>query len=428
MPADFIDPAALCVGMFVELELGWMAHPFPTGSFRISSDKQIAIIRGLGLQQVRIRPERGDPPTAVDRGVPPAQSPSDALLLTSTGGARPGLVAREARLELIGAQQRGLAQCERRFGDAIRLYRQVLEQVGSKPRSAREQAVQLVDGLVGELLGQGESAIRLLSEGMGDKSAMHPINVAVLSLLLGRSMGLAQAELTELGLAAFFHDLGKTQLPDRVRLLEDSFTGAEHSLYQEHVALGVALGRRMDLPSGVLQAMAQHHELADGSGFPARLRGAQIAPAARILALVNCYENLCNPGRPAAALTPHEALSLLFAQMKAGFDASTLDAFIRMMGVYPPGSVVQLVDERYAVVVSVNSARPLRPRLIVHESGVDKGEALVLDLEQAPALGIRRSIKPASLPRAAMDYLSPRQRICYFFERAIEPGQQRTVA
>lgn len=427
MQAEFIDPAALRVGMFVELELGWMAHPFPTGSFRISSDKQIAIIRGLGLQRVRIRPERGDPPTAVDQGGPPAQSPSDARLSPSSGAARAGLVARDARLELIGVQQRGLAQCERRFGDAIRLYQQVLEQVGSKPRSARDQGVQLVEGLVGELLGQGESAIRLLSEGMGDKSAMHPINVAVLSLLLGRAMGLVQAELADLGLAAFFHDLGKTQLPDRARLLEDSFTGAEHSLYQEHVALGVALGRRMDLPPGALQAMAQHHELADGSGFPARLRGAQISPAARILALVNRYENLCNPARPAAALTPHEALSLVFAQMKSRFDGTTLDAFIRMMGVYPPGSVVQLVDERYAVVVSVNTARPLRPRLIVHEPGVDKGEALVLDLEQAPALGIRRSIKPANLPRAAMDYLSPRQRICYFFERAIEPGAQRAV-
>ena len=79
------------------------------------------------------------------------------------------------------------------------------------------------------------------------------------------------------------------------------------------------------------------------------------------------------------------------------------------------------VDDRYAIVVSVNSARPLKPRVIVHDVGVPKDEALVLDLEDAPGIGIRRSVKPASLPKASMDYLSPRQRICYFFERALDP-------
>jgi hypothetical protein len=89
------------------------------------------------------------------------------------------------------------------------------------------------------------------------------------------------------------------------------------------------------------------------------------------------------------------------------------------MGVYPPGSVVQLVNDRYAIVVSVNSSRPLRPRVIVHDSRVPKDEAPILDLETVPELGIRRSLKPSQLPRDALDYLSPRKRICYFFERAV---------
>jgi hypothetical protein len=169
-----------------------------------------------------------------------------------------------------------------------------------------------------------------------------------------------------------------------------------------------------------VQAIAQHHELIDGSGFPARLRGERLSVPAKILALVNRYENLCNPSRPAAAITPHDALALIFAQLKTRFDSVALSAFIRMMGVYPPGSVVQLVDERFAIVVSVNSSRPLKPRVIVYEPGISKHEALILDLEQAPNIGIRRSLKPSALPKAAMDYLSPRQRICYFFERAID--------
>ena len=135
---------------------------------------------------------------------------------------------------------------------------------------------------------------------------------------------------------------------------------------------------------------------------------------------MNHYDGLCNPANRVDTLTPHEALSVLFAKEKAHFDPATLNAFIRMMGVYPPGSVVQLVNGLYALVVSVNSARPLRPKVIVHDPDALQGHGPVLDLESLPELGILRSLKPSQLPRAALDYLSPRQRIYYFFERAVE--------
>jgi len=86
--------------------------------------------------------------------------------------------------------------------------------------------------------------------------------------------------------------------------------------------------------------------------------------------------------------------------------------------VYPPGSTVQLTDDRYALVVGVNSSRPLKPSVLVHEPGVARDEALVLDLDQAEDLGIRRSIKPLQLPQGAYEYLAPRQRVAYFFEPA----------
>ena len=88
------------------------------------------------------------------------------------------------------------------------------------------------------------------------------------------------------------------------------------------------------------------------------------------------------------------------------------------MGVYPPGSVVQLTDDRYAIVVGVNSMRPLKPRVMVHDAKVPRDEALVLDLESSPGLGIRRSIRPQQLPPASLDYLAPRPRVAYFFEPA----------
>ncbi len=72
-----------------------------------------------------------------------------------------------------------------------------------------------------------------------------------------------------------------------------------------------------------------------------------------------------------------------------------------MMGVYPPGSVVQLTDGRFALVDGVNSVRPLKPRVLVHDPSGARNEALLLDLENEPALGIRRSLRVAVVARGA---------------------------
>jgi HD-GYP domain-containing protein (c-di-GMP phosphodiesterase class II) len=219
--------------------------------------------------------------------------------------------------------------------------------------------------------------------------------------------------------------VGKLDLPERVRYRDDHFTPAENQFYQEHVTHGVNAGRKMGLKPGALLVMAQHHEHVDGTGFPMRLNSDRMSMASRIVALVNRYDNLCNPNLPSKALTPHESLSLLFAQGKNKYDTAIMGAFIKMMGVYPPGSAVQLTDDRYALVTGVNSSRPLKPRVLVHDPRVPRDEALMLDLEKVPALGIRRSVKPLQLPREALEYLSPRPRVVYFFEpaRELEPSE-----
>jgi putative nucleotidyltransferase with HDIG domain len=425
----WIDVAQLRRGLYVQLDLGWMDHPFPKGSFRIVSDEQISTIRSLGLSQVRYFPAQSDAAALVAEpsglyaeavsALDEEPSPAEDMPVELAAPLDEAAMFVSQRREKLNAQQRSLQICERRFNEAMRQFRRVTEQVSSKPAAAREQSQALVSGCVNDILGDGESAIRLLSETMGDRSAEHPVNVMVISLLLGKAIGLPSADMATLGVAALVHDLGKSQLPERMRYADPSFSDSELRCYREHVDHSVVLAQRMELSPEVVAAVAEHHEMVDGSGFPGQLKGDRLSPAGRILALVNHYDNLCNPARLVNALTPHEALSLIFAQMKPRFDSATLGAFIRMMGVYPPGSVVQLANDAFAIVVSVNSARPLKPRVIVHDVAVPREEALIVDLEEAPELGIRRSMKPSQLPRAALDYLSPRPRVCYYYERAI---------
>ncbi len=427
-----IDVSQLTVGMFIHLDLGWMSHPFPLSSFKIASADQLLILRRLGLTQVRWSPAKSDlalqsRPAELDEAA--AKGVADAAAATPAQSAvpTPEELAREAHRRALAAQREALRLCEEQYGEAASGFRGVMDVVQRAPHEARAQAEGLAAALLDKMLVEGDLNMRLLNESAGDRSTAHALNVCIIALLLGRAFGLGRDEMMDLGVGALLHDVGKQEVAARLRHRDESFTSAETQAYQQHVAKGVAIGQAMGLAPAPLLIIAQHHEHADGSGFPQRINMDRMSTGARIVALVNRFDGLCNPLITSKAMTPHEALSLMFAQGRNRFDATMLNAFIRMMGVYPPGSTVQLTDDRYALVVSVNSARPLKPRVMVHDIKIPKEDALILNLEEMPDLGIRRSLKPQFLPRASLDYLSPRARIAYFFD-AIHTGPGELTA
>ncbi|KAI1695107.1 HD domain-containing protein [Ditylenchus destructor] len=420
-----IDVSQLKVGMFIHLDLGWMSHPFPLSSFKLSSEEQLLILRRLGLKQVRWSPGKSDLPLDATPMPPPAAAPASAAQEQPAEDE-----ARERHRRLLAEQRDALLLCERQYAEAATALREVMDLVPREPSDARDRSAALSRALLDKMLVEGDINIRLLNEGAGERATAHALNVAVVAMLLGRAFGMGRDEMLDLGQGALLHDIGKMELTPRFRHRDDSFTAAEVSAYQQHVAKGVMLGQKMGVGAGPLLIIAQHHEHADGSGFPQRLNADRMSIGARIVALVNRFDGLCNPLVSSKAMTPHESLSLMFAQGRSRFDATMLNAFIRMMGVYPPGSAVQLTDDRYALVVAVNSSRPLKPKVMVHDPKVPRDEALVLNLEELPDLGIRRSVKPQQLPRASLDYLSPRSRIAYFFESAgpVPPGPPGEMA
>ncbi len=418
--------------MYIQLDGGWLSHPFPLSAFRISSSDEIQTLRRLGLQQVRWVPERsllkgaaGAEAGAAPDGAAsaaPAAAAADAAAATAAAPSADELAARQRQTWL--AEQRAAAQrCERQYGEAARAWRDAWDASSARPQDAASATQALTQAMLDKMLSAQEVGIRLVSGG-GDRMAAHALNVAVIAMLIGRTLGMSDTDVLDLGVGALLHDVGKQDLPDRLRHAEHGFNGSELKAYRDHVAKGVLQGKRMGLQPGALAVLAQHHEHADGSGFPLRITADRMTLGSRIVAIVNRYDNLCNPPSRAMALTPHEAVAMLFAQGRARFDAPVLNAFIRLVGVYPAGSLVQLTDDRYAMVVGVNSSRPLKPRVLVH--GAARGvastgraaanEAQLLDLEAQPDLGIRRSLAAAKLPSAVLAALDPRPRVSYYFE------------
>jgi putative nucleotidyltransferase with HDIG domain len=402
----------LRVGMFIHLDLGWMSHPFPLSSFKISSQEQIDTVRSLGLSHVRWDAARSDTVHTTPELVAATPIDMPAPAAVSAEPETPG----QRQAKALAAQETTQRLCEKQFGEACRALKQINDQALTAPQAARDSSHQLTRALLDKMLiADAELCLRVLGDTSGDRGSAHAMNVSVLSLLLAKHLGWPDHELMDLGTGALLHDIGKLNLPDRLRWQQDNFTTAEQSLYRDHVAQGIALGRRMGLTAGSLLVLAQHHEMADGSGFPSGCPQERMTQAARIVSMVNHYDKLCNPATPSMALTPHEALSRMFAQSRTRFDISLLNAFIRMMGIYPPGSVVQLSDERFAIVMTVNAQRPLKPTVLVHDPRASRQDRLHLNLEGVTDIGIRRNLKPDQLPVKTAEFLAPRQRLSYFF-------------
>lgn len=444
VPAELmLDVNDLRPGMYVFLDLSWMEHPFPLNRFTITTPEQIQQIRGLGLKKVKVLPGRSEPgifatgkpdaepaaPTGFADSQPmPPPAPAPAGSAAAAAPVVAAVDARTTQRALLDEQNQRLARCERLYGEASTAWRQISTLAQREPVAAMQHSVSMVQGFITELTGGHETSIRLLSEMSGDGGALHALNVTVVSLMLGRALKLDEPTLRDIGIGALLHDIGKQLLPDRLRVRSAQFTAIEERTYRDHVSMGLQIATRMGVSGGAQMVIAQHHESNDGKGYPKGLRAEDLTAAAKVVSLVNAYDNLCNPGNPATASTPHEALSLMFAQIKPRFDPACLTAFIRLMGVYPPGSVVQLNDERFAMVASVNPARPLKPTVLIFDPRVPRDEALLVDLQTNPVLGIRRSLHPRHLSRAALDYLSPRKRMTYFFERGGEATGQGGTA
>ena len=414
-----IDVADLQIGIYVFLDLGWMQHPFPLNHFKIQHQAQIDTIRTLGVKRVRYSPEKSDVIINARRN-----SGRNAAKAAATEIAAAD--EKQQHKAILSQQRAQLLSCDRRFNEALGVYKDIIDNVTHQPRSCLENAEKLISEFVSDFLSQDEVSIRLLSENHGEKNLLHSLNVTILSMLLAKASGMDAKQTHDIGVAALLHDIGKIMLPDRIRWHDKDFTPAEKNLYETHVAHSLTLAKKMGCAENIQQIIAQHHEYADGSGYPLHVTEKDIPVPSQIVGLINTYDHLCNPNNPSSSVTPHEALSIIFAKMRTKFNTGTISRFVHMMGVYPPGSVIQLNDQRYALVITVNSSRPLKPKVLIYDANIPSDEALIIDLEAHPEIGIQRSLKPLQLPKVVFDYLSPRKRACYFFERgrSIDTVQQ----
>lgn len=399
--------------MYVHLETGWLRHPFPVSSFKIANDEQLQTLRTLKLKAVQVDLSRSDLEEAVRPAVEPPRPAASSL----------DNDAHAWRDSILGVQSR--------FLGAVSVFDDVQALLPGNPERARATTDMLVAQQVVKLAQARDLSLHLLADTGGATLGVHGVNVSVLSLLLGKTLGLRSDVLQDLGTAALLHDIGKPGLEisasanalnqgsDRMPLRETA--------YARHVGESVALALSMGYPPSVTTAIAQHHEWADGSGFPLGLLATDMDIAGQILALANNFERLCNLPLQGNEMTPHEAMAALYGQYRQRYAPDVLKAFVQTLGVYPPGSLVELSDGRMGVVVSVNTSQSLKPQVLTYDMQAAHKLRFV-DLLEYVGLGIRRGLTRNQLSRGALEALQPQRRLCYFFDSSAAPAVEKDLA
>lgn len=415
---SFIAVDQLQIGHYVYLDMKWFEHPFAFNNFKIKDEEQIRIIRSLGVKRVRFDPARSDlkssakAPEEAPVEVPAEAQPEEPVLKE-----HPALAVKRALIEKIKVQREAAARIENAFVDTAKTIHNVEKNLLAHPEETVEQANKLVGQIADSILTAPELAIQVMGDKVGgEEMYFHSLNVTMLSLMMARDIKLPQEAVQPLGMGALFHDIGRREIPDKILMKMEPWTQSERNYYELHCQYGVEMGRKLKFPFPTLAVIHEHHEMVDGSGYPRKLKGDAINILARIVAIANYYDELCNPHNILDALTPHEALATMFAKLRTKFDAKLLQVFVRCLGVYPPGTVVQLSNGLIGMVVTINTAKPMKPMVMVYDASIPKEEAILVDLEGEADVNISKAIRPAQLPREIYNYLSPRKQVSYYFD------------
>ena len=118
------------------------------------------------------------------------------------------------------------------------------------------------------------------------------------------------------------------------------------------------------------------------------------------------------------AKTPFSALAHQFKVDKAKYETDSLSLLVKLLGIYPPGTVVELDSGQYALVISVNINKLLAPNVLIYDPLVPKEQAVILDLNENEDLKIVKAIHPSTLSEEMFSYLNPRTRVNYYFDHS----------
>lgn len=293
------------------------------------------------------------------------------------------------------------ARAKKTFFSAISVVHTTMSQAKNHNTINIAKTKRVVQNLI-DIIIEDESALMEMTalRNFDDYTYVHSANVCVLALILGCHLGLDRKQLSNLGVGALIHDIGKTKLPIDLVNKPDDYDEYDWDLMRKHPVFGAKFllkTRKVDeTTSRASSAVYEHHIGFDGSGYPEMLKKRMPTLFARIVAISDTFDAMSS-GRVyhRKKNLPDEVITSMVNRAGKSFDPILLKIFVNSIGIYPVGTVVVLSSNQVGIITRNNSKDLENPKvkIVADESGLlDLDEVRVIDLSKEPGIKVKKMI------------------------------------
>jgi len=369
-----VDVNEITVGMFISgLDRPWSQTPFPLQGFYVRDLDEIKqlkthcnhvyidVIKGVGpVATTNLKTLKAKPKLNGARG--PARAGNRAPVTTPVAPlkVRPNTYSNQETLKKEVKRARQLHQ------KVFRAVGEVMSQLENGVTSSIQETKRVASDMVDSVLRNPDAFTWLSRIRETDEHTYgHAVRSAVWAILYGRHIGLAKKELDTLAIGVLLKDVGKTSLATELLVKLERNT-REQAEYETFVEVGVGILRQMPgVEPRVIAVVKTHCERINGSGFPQHLRGDKIPLLGKIAGIVTYYDDVTNPRGASHPISPSKAVARLYEVRGVEFQEDLVVEFIRAIGLYPTGTLVELTSGEIGVVVEQNFERRLKPKVMI---------------------------------------------------------------
>lgn len=237
-----------------------------------------------------------------------------------------------------------------------------------------EDIKSIVDTILG-MIYENNQTLYCMTELMGTDmyTYYHSAEVAILSMMVARSMGLNNTFIEKIGVGAMLHDIGKMNIDAAILNKIDPLTTEERELIKKHPQMGYdMLKESLNVSPISRQIVLLHHEKLNGSGYPLGLQSQEIPIAVRVVTMCDIFNAITSNRSYKPRLNADLALELLRTETVYELDREVFHHLLKVVNIYPKGSLVELTDGRVGMVIEENKMVQTRPVVQIVENGQKK--------------------------------------------------------
>ncbi|MBC3804777.1 HD domain-containing protein [Acetobacterium fimetarium] len=226
-----------------------------------------------------------------------------------------------------------------------------------------------IETIIDEILNNKSTMINMIDlKVFDDYTYFHSVNVAVLSIVLGVSMGLKKQALSDLGIGAILHDIGKIFISKQILCKNGMLTDDEFGAIKKHSQYGYDyIKKEFNMSHSARLGILDHHEKYEGGGYPNSSIGDEISLFGRIISIADVYDAMTSDRSYRKAIIPSEVIEYIMGNSETIFDPELVDIFIKKIAPYPTGTCVELSNGLTGIVIENYENYCMRPKIRIYK-------------------------------------------------------------